>query len=156
MPRSRRATSRSLWYLLASRPKRSDVSDRGRRPRGEDRLVFSAARRRGPNRLAWRGSSAILMASRKVSHSLHRVVRSSGSIRASRAEISSCSNRRLRSCAAVARAQVNPQRRLLAAARWSRSSRRLRVFKRGISSSSAPVFSSSRCILDLSTSVSRS
>jgi hypothetical protein len=40
-------------------------------------------------------------------------------LRASRAEISSCSNRPLRSCAAVARAQVNPQRRLLAAARWS-------------------------------------
>ena len=44
-PRGRRAASRGLWYLLASQPKRSDVSDRGRRPGGEDRLVFPAAQR---------------------------------------------------------------------------------------------------------------
>jgi hypothetical protein len=37
-----------------------------------------------------RGGSAIWMASRKVSHSPHRGVRSSGSTRASRAEILSC------------------------------------------------------------------
>jgi hypothetical protein len=37
-----------------------------------------------------RGSSAIWMASRKVSHSPHKVVRSSGSTRARRDEISSC------------------------------------------------------------------
>jgi hypothetical protein len=43
-----------------------------------------------PLRSLMRGGSAIWMASRKVSHSPHRVVRSSGSTRASRAEISSC------------------------------------------------------------------
>jgi len=43
-----------------------------------------------PLRSLMRGGSAIWMASRKVSHSPHRVVRSSGLTRASRAEISSC------------------------------------------------------------------
>ena len=43
-----------------------------------------------PLRSLMRGGSAIWMASRKVSHSPHRVVRLSGSTCASRAEISSC------------------------------------------------------------------
>src|SRR5262245_48149936 len=38
-----RTTSRGLRYLLASESKWSDVSDRGRRPGSEDRLVFPAA-----------------------------------------------------------------------------------------------------------------
>ena len=59
-PRGRRATSRGLWYLLASR-KRSDVSDRGRRPGGEDRVVFSAAQRWG--RIDWHTSNAKLSGS---------------------------------------------------------------------------------------------
>src|SRR6516165_6007708 len=53
MPRGRRATARGLRHLFASQPKRSEVSDRGRRPGGEDRLVFPAAERWGPNRLAY-------------------------------------------------------------------------------------------------------
>src|SRR5262245_55963575 len=48
-PCSPRTTSRGLRYLLASESKRSDVSDRGRRPGSEDRLVFPAAQRWGPN-----------------------------------------------------------------------------------------------------------
>ena len=51
-----------------------------------------------PLRSLMRGGSAIWVASRKVSHSPHRVVRSSGSTRASRAEISSCWSPRLPSC----------------------------------------------------------
>src|SRR6516225_9674050 len=56
-----------------------------------------------------RGDSAIWMASRKVSHSPHRVVRSSGSTRASRAEISSCWSQRLHNCAPVDRPELIPQ-----------------------------------------------
>src|SRR5262249_4994027 len=48
-PRGPRATSRGLGYLLASEPKWPDVSDRGRRPGSEDRLVFPVAQRWGPN-----------------------------------------------------------------------------------------------------------
>jgi hypothetical protein len=51
-PRGRRAASRGLRHLFASRPKRPDGSDRGRRPGSKNRLVFGAAERRGPNRLA--------------------------------------------------------------------------------------------------------
>ena len=50
----------------------------------------SSRRVAAPLRCLMRGSSAICMASRKVSHSPHRVVRLSGSTCASRAEISSC------------------------------------------------------------------
>ena len=56
-----------------------------------------------------RGGSAIWMASRKVSHSPHRVVRSSGSTRASRAEISSCWSPRLPSCVAGPEPELIPQ-----------------------------------------------
>ena len=54
------------------------------------------------------GSSAISMASRKVSHSPHRGVRSSGSTRASRAAISSCWTRLSHRCAAVAVPELMP------------------------------------------------
>jgi len=55
---------------------------------------------------AWRLGN--LEASRKASHSPQRVRRSSRSTRARRAEISSCWSRRLRGCAPVARAWVDP------------------------------------------------
>ena len=55
---------------------------------------------------AWR--PAIWMASRKVSHSPPRVVRSSRSTRASRAEISSCWSPRSPGCMAATRARVDP------------------------------------------------
>ena len=45
---------REVSGICLRRGRRSDVSDCSRRPCGEDRLVFPAAQRWGPNRLAYR------------------------------------------------------------------------------------------------------
>src|SRR6516164_64767 len=44
-PGGRRAASRGLWHLRTPQPNRSHVSDRGRRPGVEDRVVFLATKR---------------------------------------------------------------------------------------------------------------
>jgi hypothetical protein len=54
VPRGRCATSRGLRYLLTPQPKRSVVSDRGRRLGRGDRLVFPAAQRQGPHQVAYK------------------------------------------------------------------------------------------------------